>query len=661
MRIERLKISGFRQYRSIELDLSDERSDMVILVGKNGTGKTNLLNALIWCLYGQEEYYSKQMESSPLVNQGALDDASEGDLVICEVTVDLRFADGVEARICRRGEFTKSGKWAKSLGKPELSVSVLEDVSKGMRTVGNPQHWIERWVPSRLEPYFLFDGERLDEFFKDAEAKQIENAVLQIAQIDLLGRLVKHLETVSSELYSRAAKESGGVEMGVLSQQLDVAREALAGAEASLSEKESALQEHDDAVRRFEAKFGDIREVHGEIQKRKSKESELANINSELQAAWKSLYEWSCSISPAAFAGEALSGLATAVDDARTERRLPPPVDPEILRRLLDQESCVCGSALGKGSEGRAAIEGLLDEYTRVGIIGEELLTVETDTRDLLGTLRAGGDTADAIMKRIGDWEHRYQTVYEEIEYLNARLAKHEDANVALIQSQLEKAKQARALEQRDVARLELQCEDFRRRIKDAERQMELLAAKDERAEKLMLEARFAKHCLREAVSLYGHLTNEVRSRVASTLEKHFLAMIWKRESIGAVTIDEAYRVSVKNNRGFELLPVLSAGERECLALAFSIALSEVSGYELPMVIDTPMGRLSADVQEQMGEVLSRATARAEGEPAHQLIMLMTEVEYSDRVAKVLSVRNPRVFDIEFDQAATASSLREVS
>lgn len=660
MRIEKLSITNFRQYRSQVIDFSDDRSDMVVVVGKNGTGKTNLLNAIIWCLYGREEYYSKKMENSPLVNQGALDDAADDELVVCEVTVCMRFANGVEATICRRAEFTKTGKGAKALGKPELTVSTLEDVSKGMRAVGNPEHWIERWVPSRLEPYFLFDGERLDDFFKDAEAKKIENAVLQIAQIDLLGRLIEHLDKVATEMYSKAAKESGGAELGVLSQQMDVARDSLSESEQALKDKERALFEFEEAVRRLESKFGDIKEVHAEIQKRKSKESELASIETELGAAWKGLFEWSTSVAPAALAGDALLELAAAVDKARTERRLPPPVDPSVLMRLLKQQSCVCGSELGEGSSGRAAIQALLDEYSKVGLIGEQLLGVETDTRDLLGGLRAAGATAEAIMKRIGDWEHRQQTVSEELAFLNARLAKHDDSNVAKIQAELEKAKQSRIVEQREVARLEMQCEDFRRRIKDAERQMELIAAKDDRAQRLMHEARFAKKCLESATELYSQLTNEVREKVASTLEKHFLAMIWKRESIGEVSIDPGYRVSVKNNKGYELLPVLSAGERECLALAFSLALSEVSGYELPMVIDTPMGRLSADVQEQMSDVLAKATSAVDGEPAHQLMMLMTEVEYSDRVAKVLSQRDPRVFNIEFDQVATASTLREV-
>lgn len=660
MRFEKVSILNFRQYRALSLDLSDQRSDMVVVWGMNGTGKTNLLNALVWCLYGREEYYSKHMEDSPLVNQGALDEVEDGALVICEVKVELKFANNVEAQVCRRAEFTKSGKGARSLGKPSFTVSVLEDVSKGMHSVGNPDHWIERWVPSRLEPYFLFDGERLDGFFKDAESKKIEDAVLQIAQIDLLGRLVDHLDKVATETYSKAAKDSGGVEMGVLSQQLDIAREALSMAQGQLKEREGALLNADEAVRRLQSKFGNINEIHAENEKRKAKESDLADIETQLKQSWKSLFDWSTAVAPAALMGEALQRLREAVDKARSERRLPPPVDPDILRDLLKRETCVCGSPLCEGSAGRAAIGTLLEEYARVGQIGEQLLSVENDARNLAAALKAAAPTADAIMQRIGDWESRHDAVCKELEVLNARLAQHSLPDVAKLQAELEKTKQLRAAEQREIAKLELQIEEFKQRIKDAERQMELVAAKDERAHKLMNEARFAKKCLGAATQLYAQLTSEVRSRVAATLEKHFLAMIWKRESIAAVTIDNAYRVSVRNHRGFELLSALSAGERECLALAFSLALSEVSGYELPMVIDTPMGRLSADVQEQMSEVLATSTARTDGEPAHQLIMLMTDLEYGERVSKVLSKRNPHVFELQFDQAATATTLVEV-
>lgn len=634
---------------------------MVILVGKNGSGKTNLLNALIWCLYGREEYYGKQMDSAPLVNQRSLTDAADGDLLTTEVSVELRFANEVEAIITRRADFTKAGKAAKPVGKPTLSVSFLDDISRGMQIAGNPEHWIERWVPSRLEPYFLFDGERLDDFFKDAEAKKIEDAVLQIAQIDLLGRLVDHLDKVASGLYSKAANQSGGTELNLLRQQLDTAREALSNGEESLHNKEAELLQFQAVVRRLESKFGGIKAVHAEIQNRKQKEAELQSIVTEARDSRKAYYDWAIAIAPAALSGDALLELVKEIDAARAERRLPPPIDPSMLKELLDRATCVCGESLAAGAQGRAAIEKLLGEYAEVGRIGEEMLAVDGNARNLLGQLRAADGTVSAIVKRIGDWESRQQRVGEELQTLNAKLAQHDDANVAKIQAELEHAKQAYTSTQRDVYKLESQCDELKSRIKDTEREMELVAAKDDKAEKLMLEARFAKKCLQVATDLYTELTDEVRTTVSSTLEKQFLAMTLKRDVIETVGIDKNYRVAVKNRDGFDMLPVLSAGERETLALAFSLALSDVSGYELPMVIDTPMGRLSADVQDDMSEVLVNTTRRVEGEPAHQLIMLMTDTEYGPRVEKVLSAGSPKVFSIEFDDSTMCSSVAEVS
>jgi DNA sulfur modification protein DndD len=91
---------------------------------------------------------------------------------------------------------------------------------------------------------------------------------------------------------------------------------------------------------------------------------------------------------------------------------------------------------------------------------------------------------------------------------------------------------------------------------------------------------------------------------------------------------------------------------------AFKLALSDVSGYELPMVIDTPMGRLNPDVQSYMARVLCESTKDADH--SHQLVMLMTEAEYNNEVAGILATRTPRVFRLEFDEADSVTALTEV-
>ena len=96
------------------------------------------------------------------------------------------------------------------------------------------------------------------------------------------------------------------------------------------------------------------------------------------------------------------------------------------------------------------------------------------------------------------------------------------------------------------------------------------------------------------------------------------------------------------------------AGERECLALAFSLALSRVSGYELPIVVDTPLGRLDPVVQVYVTEVLGEMMN------GKQLIMLMTGTEYNDQVKAVFAKHGPCVMEIDFNQTESTSAIREV-
>jgi len=52
MRIDRLVLKNYRQFRNIELPFNkNSYNDLHVIVGRNGTGKTNILNAINWCLY----------------------------------------------------------------------------------------------------------------------------------------------------------------------------------------------------------------------------------------------------------------------------------------------------------------------------------------------------------------------------------------------------------------------------------------------------------------------------------------------------------------------------------------------------------------------------------------------------------------------------------
>ena len=99
---------------------------------------------------------------------------------------------------------------------------------------------------------------------------------------------------------------------------------------------------------------------------------------------------------------------------------------------------------------------------------------------------------------------------------------------------------------------------------------------------------------------------------------------MWK-DNFKSISITKSYNVLLKDVTGETVTPgILSAGEKLVLALSFVAALNTISGFELPFIIDTPMGRLDQEMKTNISKTLPEYVK------GNQVALLVTGEEYTD-------------------------------
>jgi hypothetical protein len=151
-------------------------------------------------------------------------------------------------------------------------------------------------------------------------------------------------------------------------------------------------------------------------------------------------------------------------------------------------------------------------------------------------------------------------------------------------------------------------------------------------------------------------LLDAFRTHARAEIEKEtdtvFKRLIWKREHFDHVTISDTYALDVIDRFGGNALRELSAGERQVLSLAFIVAMTTVADHEAPLVIDTPFGRISREVQEHLAERLPSA--------APQLVLLLTDSELNPEAEKILDQYVGHKAVLDFDESNSSTSLTVV-
>lgn len=606
------------------LSRNGDRRNVVLIGGLNGAGKTTLLEALQLALYGK---LAPVAQASSLPYDQILHD---------RINRQVSPADGAAVELCfrvqedgRQRAYSVRRSWTAKKGRTKEYLEVSVDGQHDEILTETWTEHAERFIPARLAPLFFFDGEKIEALADPERSTQ----AIRTAMESLLGLdIVTQLEADLATLERRKLKEAGnnGIQGPDTSRvaELDAECVRLGKALQELRQKDAALRNEADllqkkleaAQRTLSAQGGDAFESRREIEAKHTAALE------ELDANEQRLREMACGDLPLFLLLGQLQGLSQQAQKAAQVHRMSmmgevirthddrilqflelEPLASKALRdkvaEFLEREFA---SLFGEATQSTGGSPMDQDTVDRITFLLRQLPVEEREARRLLNEHEKLAQKAHALDRALS-------TIPEE-DAISAVLAERERLRI-----QIAEVRVRSSVAMEEIQQLTKHYENTKSQL-----ERELIKQKDAMRESSK-EARLIEHSRKASKTLSvfkKRLLAKHAERLGELVQESFSHLIRKEALTSRIRINpENCSLALFDSEGQPLsADRLSAGERQLLAVSLLWGLARAAGRPLPVVVDTPLGRLDGIHRVNL---VSRYFPHA----SHQVLVLSTDEE----------------------------------
>jgi DNA sulfur modification protein DndD len=651
MKIERITLENFRQYYGCQrLSFArDTERNVTIIHGVNGAGKTSLFLALNWCLYGRGEGNVKIIDNvGKLISKEAVSHAAEGDFV--KTSVELTFIHDGEKYLVKR---TLEG--AKKKGEVVEAENIDEFTMMRTRADGqaervrNPIGTINAILPANVREYFLFDGEKIDNFAKPEASSQVKEAIYLVLKLEILERGRRHLEDVADE-FRRDLKKVSGAELRKLIEQEEDARVENKKANKRIEELQNEISSARQKVKDINQRLRELENTR-EIQERRDRvEQDLKQRKSELETTTTQIKN----IATEAYyviAQPLIDKALGLLDEKRQRGEIPSSIRQQFVEDLIERKICVCGRSFEEqGEEHKRLLHLLKNSYP--GSLEDDVLDTSANLRSFSEIQKTQLKTLSSNMTRRAQLLDYISGLQDELDDIGRQLKGSSTEEI----SKLEIKRQEY---QADIDSFNMEIGATKTQIEDLDAKIAELGKEISNAQKAEVKGRVVSRKLElaqqaaDAISnMYQTFANEMRIKIEAKTKEIFKNLIWKESHFQDILLDTEYNLEVIDRYGLPARPELSAGERQVLSLSFITAMSRVSEEEAPLIMDTPFGRLSSQHRNSITEQLPLM--------ADQLVLFVTDEELRDQARKNLEPKIGLEYRLVFDPETSCTEIREI-
>lgn len=630
MRIASIETRNYRQYRKMVYNFDQtQNTDLHVAIAQNGIGKTNFLNSITWCLYGVEAHLNKKSNALPIINLKRLEEMNDGDLESVEVMIKITTSSS-EFSIKRKETFRKTGDINKPIFPVSKSFEVDEIVNgKDYKIYREDlaKNKINQLFPENIKEYFFFDNEQLDRYFRDNSSESIKAAVYNISQISLLMSSKSRLEKEYKELKKQLSRAIPN--LSSFQDALEIAELALKECETKISNYSIDISKGEERLRELREQLDGVEDISGAKSELFKKEVELAscveakrNIEQELNSFIRrnlmllNMYP-------------DLVKTRKVIEMQENEGNLPPKIDTDYITKLIESKKCFIDSC----SLDDCKIEQLkkiIDSVSYSSEVSHLLVEVKSEVIRLIKEAEQYETKKFKLFNELDQVQEQMDELQNEIDKLKTSITISGDSSkIELLfkekdslLSKVEDSKRKKAREESDIEFLEnkfiVAKDTYGKELK-----------KQDKRNELYTKVTFVEKALNIMKDMENQIISEMKVSLKKEVYETFINLLWKENTFKDVIINDDFSIDLIHKHGYPCLGSCSAAETSLLALAFTLGLHKVSGFDAPIVIDTPVGRVSDVHRENFAEVLRKVSEHK------QIIMFFTPSEYSEEVGNI--------------------------
>jgi DNA sulfur modification protein DndD len=327
--------------------------------------------------------------------------------------------------------------------------------------------------------------------------------------------------------------------------------------------------------------------------------------------------------------------------------KLPPKIQEWFVGDLLDEGECICGENLDEHPEKRERLEHL---QTEVSHVSEENLEGKTEIPRIIDD---GDEATEELLRTrqdISNIEDDIDKIQRELQDIAEELKKYDtpddDVDVSALENQRTELEEQKEELQKKVFQLEADINSKKEEVKEAKKEWKKEAEQQTKYQEMIRKVEFLEDTADDISDIKNKILSQIRKETQERLDEYFNELIWKDEEYD-IQVGENYTVSVLGPRGDNKIGSLSAGEKQVLALSFMSALTSISGFSAPIVIDTPLGRISG---ENKRRIASNLPEYLQGT---QITFLMTDQEFDSDVEARLQSSLANEYVLRFEDEMT--------